>query len=296
MEMLDSVRSRQSEDLYWLALTYRYTPVNIAPVLKLYEELGSLKYVWDPSVDLKRYGFDRQLSAEIARRGKEIRPQDLEGMKKHVDERGIKLIKYCDPEFPAQLRTLVSESEGAPIALYRQGTLKILDRCVSIVGTRVLSHYGHSAARHLAKLLASRGYIIVSGLARGTDTEAHCGALEAPRGRTVAVTSWMEPVYPSENVELAKDIMKRGCVVSEFVQDLAFGRMARSAFVRRNRITSALSLCVIAVESDMEGGTVHQVKLAIAQGRQVFVLQPQSGNQRARRGYDLFVKLGETPL
>lgn len=295
IEMLENARSRHSEDLYWLALTCKYTPVDLTPVLKLYEELGSLRYVWDPSV-LTRYGFNRQSAAEIARRGKEIRPQDCEQMKKNLDERGIKLIKYCDPEYPTQLRTLISHSEGAPIALYHRGTLKTLDRCVSIVGTRVLSHYGHSVARHLARLLASRGYIVVSGLARGTDTEAHCGALEAPRGHTVAVTPWMEPIYPSDNVELASDIVKRGCVITEFLQDAAFGRIAKSAFVRRNRITSGLSLCVVAVESDMDGGTVHQVRLAVAQGRQVFVLEPRSGNQRARRGYDLFLKLGATPF
>lgn len=296
IEMLDSVTSRQSEDLYWLALTYKYTPVNLAPVLKLYERLGSIKHLWDPSVDLGRYGFNHQSAAEIARRTKESRPEDRELMKKHLDERGIKLIRYYDPEYPPQLRTLVSQPEGAPIVLYRQGTLKTLDRCVSVVGTRVLSQYGHSMARHLAKSLASRGYTVASGLARGTDTEAHCGALEAPRGHTVAVAPWMEPLYPSENVELASDIMKRGCVVSEFLQDYAFGRIAKSAFIRRNRITSGLSLCVIAIESDVEGGTAHQVKIAIAQGRQVFALEPRSDNQRARRGYDLFLRLGATPF
>ena len=283
------------EDVYWLALSQKYTDVNLSPLLNVYREYGSLKYLWEGTIDFGRIGMDKRLIIEIERIKSHTRLEDYEGIREHLEDRDIRLLKFPDPGYPSQLKDL-SPSEGPPIALYRLGNMSSFDRCVSIVGTRVLSHYGHSIARRLARLLATRGYTVVSGLARGTDTEAHCGALEAPRGRTIAVTPWIEPVYPSDNEELASDIAKRGCILSEFLHFSFGARVAKSAFVKRNRITSGLSQCLIVIESDDQGGTVHQVRFAISQRRKVFVLVPRSGNLRARRGYELFLKLGATPF
>jgi DNA processing protein len=104
----------------------------------------------------------------------------------------------------------------------------------------------------------------------------------------------MEPIYPEEHDELAKDIEKRGAVLSETFQS-PFNKSAPARFVQRNRITSGISRCVIAVESDEEGGTVHQVRIALAQRRKVFALQPK-GNDRARRGFKTFIDMGATPF
>jgi len=283
------------EDVYWLALSREYTDTKLSPLLDVYREYGTLRGLWEGTVDLTKFGFDRRAITEIEKIKAYTRLENYKGIKGHLDDRGIKLLRYSDPSYPSQLRHL-SQSEGTPIALYHLGTLTTFDRCVAMVGTRVLSLYGHSVARNLAKLLATRGYTVVSGLARGTDTEAHCGALEAPHGRTIAVTAWIEPIYPSDNDELAKSIAKRGCILSEFLNYSFGGRVARSAFVKRNRITSGLSRCLIVIESDDEGGTVHQVRFAISQGKRVFALVPRSDNSRARRGHELFLKLGAKPF
>jgi DNA processing protein len=148
-------------------------------------------------------------------------------------------------------------------------------------------------ALRIARTLATKGYVIVSGLARGTDEWAHFGALKANGGRTVAVLPWMDPIYPPEHAELLSEIERRGAVVSEHPTQV-FWKSARGKFVERNRITSGLSKCVIAVESDEAGGTVHQVELALAQGKKVFAVVPKS--QRAKRGFELFLKKGAVAL
>ena len=284
------------EDVYWLALSYKYSVLNLEPLLSVYVRHGSLRYLWNiPPTDLSNSGLNRELVAQVLMIRKSIRLEDCDRLREHLKKRSVKLVKFFDEDYPPQLRSLRSQKEGPPILLLHSGTLTDFQKCVAIVGTRVLSHYGHMMARKLAKQLAGKGFTIVSGLARGTDTEAHCGALEATRGRTIAIPPWFEPIYPGENSELANDIRKRGCILSEFYAAVA-GGLIRSAFVKRNRITSGLSGCVIAIESDETGGTAHQVELALAQGRVVFVLKPRSGDTRAQRGYKRFVKQGAAPF
>ena len=282
------------EDVYWLALSRRYSVLNFESVLGVYETYGSLRHLWQVEpTELASFGVKREIIGEVLTIKSSTTLQECKKLKDRLDKRGIRLIKFYDPDFPVQLKMLRGQKEGAPVLLLHYGMLTSFQRCVAIVGTRVLSQYGHTMARKLAKQLATEGCTIVSGLARGTDTEAHCGALEAARGRTIGVVAWLEPIYPEENMELASDIAKHGCVVSEFY---AAGGMIRSAFVRRNRITSGLSDCVIAIESDEIGGTVHQVEFALSQKKRTFVLKPRAGDARAQRGYRYLVKLGAVPF
>ncbi len=135
---------------------------------------------------------------------------------------------------------------------------------------------------------------IVSGLARGTDEWAHVGAMKAKSGKTVAVLPWLDPVYPPEHAELLSDIEQRGASLSEHYTQ-RYWKSAKGKFIERNRITSGLSLCVLAIESDQEGGTVHQVDLALAQGKKVFALLPKK-TPRAKRGFDLFLGKGAATM
>lgn len=288
--------SSYDEDIYWLALSFKYSVVNHESLLRVYERHGSLGYLWNASPnELGNSDLNRDAVAEILAVRKSVNLDECQRLQEQLKKRGVRLLKFCDAAYPPKLRGLRNQREGPPLLLFHQGNLADLQQCVAVVGTRVLSLYGHMMARRLARQLASHGCTIVSGLARGTDTEAHCGALEATRGHTVAVVPWLEPIYPGENSRLAADITKRGCIVSEFYSAAA-GGMIRSAFVRRNRITSGLSNCVVVVESDEEGGTAHQVEFALSQGRNVFVLKPRSGDVPAQRGYKSFVKLGAVPF
>jgi DNA processing protein len=104
----------------------------------------------------------------------------------------------------------------------------------------------------------------------------------------------MDPIYPEEHFELAQDLQKRGAIVGENFRP-PFNKSTPAKFVQRNRITSGVARCVIAIESDEEGGTVHQVRIALSQKRRVLALQPK-GNERAKRGFKLFVEMGAIPV
>ena len=165
-----------------------------------------------------------------------------------------------DAKFPEMLR----ETYDPPIGLYWQGEY-IVDRpCVAIVGTRRSTVYGRSVAKKFASELARLGFCIVSGMARGTDTAAHEGALEAG-GKTVAVFGCgLDTIYPPENMNLYHQILKTGAVVSEF----PFARRAdRQTFPMRNRLVAGMCQGVIVIESAASGGSMITARFAGEQGR-----------------------------
>lgn len=173
---------------------------------------------------------------------------------------GTRFFIQEDDKFPEMLR----ETYDPPIGLYWQGEY-IVDRpCVAIVGTRRSTLYGRSVTKKFASELARLGFCIVSGMARGTDTAAHEGALEAG-GKTVAVFGCgLDTIYPPENIGLYQEILKTGAVVSEF----PFGRRAdRQTFPMRNRVVAGMCQGVIVVESAASGGSMITARFAGEQGR-----------------------------
>lgn len=138
-----------------------------------------------------------------------------------------------------------------PPVLYARGNLGLLERvdAVAVVGTRKPTDLGLRIARRVAQHFASRGYVVVSGLAMGIDTAAHQGALEA-QGATVAVLGTpVDKIYPAENQPLARRILERGgLLLSEHPPGASTDRRA---FVRRDRIQSGLSLAVFPIQTDV---------------------------------------------
>lgn len=176
----------------------------------------------------------------------------------------IKRVGIKDTEYPDNLRQIYDPPEF----LYIRGDIQSEDRiAIAIVGTRLASYYGLSTAERLAYDLASYGFTIVSGMARGIDSAAHRGALNA-KGRTIAVFgSGLDYIYPPENKELADRICECGAVISEFPQ----GTVPRKGnFPKRNRLISGLSLGVIVVEAGLNSGALITANLALEQGREVF--------------------------
>lgn len=178
----------------------------------------------------------------------------------------IKKISIDDAEYPKNLRNI----HKPPEQLYVNGAF--LDRdevAVAVVGSRRASIYGLQMAEQFGYDLAMRGVTVVSGMARGIDSAAHRGALKA-KGRTIAVMgSGHGDIYPSENVELYKEIAKTGAVVTEYENDAA---PEPWHFPQRNRIISGLSLGVLVVEAARNSGALITAELAAEQGRDVFAL------------------------
>lgn len=182
-----------------------------------------------------------------------------------LDASGYQVVTFNDAGYPPLLR----EIPDPPPFLYLHGRLDNVDRTVAIVGTREPTHYGRRASRHFAEALCRRGITVVSGMARGIDTQAHIGAVEAG-GKTIAVLgSGFERIYPEENAGLFHKIAENGAVVTEF--SLRSGPDP-FRFPIRNRVISGLSRGVIVVEAARKSGALITARMAGEQGREVFAV------------------------
>ncbi|MDR2430436.1 MAG: DNA-processing protein DprA [Puniceicoccales bacterium] len=191
------------------------------------------------------------------------------------------------PSYPPLLR----EIDDPPIGLYAtanpytHGT-----RAIGIVGSRRHTAYGLQMARTLARELAATGWCIISGLARGIDTAAHQGALEANGPTTAILGNGIDIVYPPENLELYRRIATTGTLLSEF----PLGRPAdKQTFPMRNRIISGIARALIVIESDLNGGSMITARFAADQNRLVCAL-PGRADQPTSRGCHALIRDGAT--
>lgn len=179
----------------------------------------------------------------------------------------VTLVTWADAAYPA----ILQEIADPPLVLYVAGDVAALaGPSIAVIGTRHPTIYGRETARRFGFQLAGAGYVVVSGLALGIDTEAHRGAVQA-KGRTVAVVGGaLDCLYPRENEELAREMARLGgAVVSEY----PFGRQPdRQTFPMRNRIVSGLCKGVVVVEAPLASGTMITVDQALDQGRTVMAV------------------------
>lgn len=259
----------------WIALNM--TPgVGPAAAARLLERFGSAEGVFQA----------RRVELESLR----IKPETIESlMKREFEEKALEeyenvkrlggdILILDDGSYPALLR----EISDPPITLYVMGDWQACFEmpCVGVIGSRLCSTYGKNASEMLARDLASRGICIVSGLARGIDTAAHRGALEAG-GKTVAVMgTGLNDVYPKENRKLVDEILEKGgAVVSQFPLNTP---PIPENFPYRNRIISGLSYGVLIVEASERSGSLITARLAMEQNREVMAVP---GNITSGKSY-----------
>jgi len=185
---------------------------------------------------------------------------------KRVKTAGVSLYIRDQPEYPESLGRI----PDPPTVIYCKGTLVPADAlAIAVVGSRHCTAYGRQQANRLAQALARTGITVVSGLARGIDAEAHKGALEAG-GRTIAVcATGLNTIYPPEHVELANEVIKQGCLLTESPMDQA---PKSGLFPQRNRIISGMSLGVVLIEAGRGSGALHTARHAMEQNREVFAM------------------------
>ncbi|MCX6789409.1 MAG: DNA-processing protein DprA [Candidatus Gribaldobacteria bacterium] len=181
----------------------------------------------------------------------------------------IQKIESSDGAYP----TLLKKISDCPKTLYFRGNfLTGQEKCLAIVGARLASSYGKEIALSLAINSSRAGLTIVSGLARGIDSWAHQGALEA-NSPTIAVLGTgldEQSFYPQENLKLAKTILEKGgCLISEYP---AGTQGAHFTFPQRNRIISGLSLGVVVVEAKIKSGALLTAKWAKQQKRKIMAV------------------------
>ena len=203
----------------------------------------------------------------------------------------IRCIRRRDAEFPRLLAAI----HDPPPRLYARGAADVAllaEPAVAIVGARACSAYGRSVTRSLARELAAAGLVVVSGMARGIDGEAHRGALEGG-GRTVAVLGCgIDRDYPAAHAELARRIGENGLVVSEYEPGV---EPAPWRFPARNRIIAGMCSATVVVEARERSGALITADFALEEGRDVLAV-PGEITSALSAGTNALLKLGATPV
>jgi DNA processing protein len=197
---------------------------------------------------------------------------------------GIAIIPWGASDYPVALRGI----PGAPLLLYRAGKAWAGGEAVAVVGSRAPTGPGREFARILSGELASAGWTVVSGMARGIDAAAHKGALRSG-GRTVAVVGCgVDVTYPREHEALREEIMEKGAIFSEYPPG---SLPLPHRFPERNRIVSGLSRGVIVAEAPERSGALITARFALEHGREVMVVpgnpwfaHTAGGNRLLREG------------
>lgn len=267
----------------WLALSL--TP-QLGPTRgrRLVEHFGDIERVFRASLtELEGAGLPAA-SAQSVALGKSYELAEDELVK--TTQAGAKIVAIGDPEYPQRLM----EIYDPPLALRVRGAASILNKPgIAVVGTRHPTPYGLGMAERLSCDLSARGLIILSGLARGVDTAAHRGAVNA-HGKTVAVFgTGVDEIYPRANKKLAEQILEcGGALISEFPTGTF---PAPQNFPIRNRIISGLSVGVLVVEAGEYSGTRITARCALEQCREVFAV-PGNVTNRLAWGPNTLIKQG----
>jgi DNA processing protein len=261
------------ERLAWLALV-------LSPGLGPKRILDAMKQLKTPSrvlsltlTELEGLRFPAE-AAQFIFDGKARQAAEQEWAR--VAAQGAAILSFSCAEYPERLK----EIYDPPPVLWVRGPVSLLSRpAIAVVGTRHPSPYGSAVAEMLARDLAVRRLLIVSGMARGIDSCAHRGALTA-RMPTVAVWgTGIDVVYPKENKKLAEEILAGGGAI---VSELPMGTFpAPQNFPRRNRILSGLSVAVLVVEAAENSGTRVTARCAAEQNRDLFAVPGNVTNKNS---------------
>ena len=233
-------------------------------VQRLVEKRGSACALWEDY----RLGEPLTANADAARMlARYHSDAAMDALCERIEKKNVTVLFQSDEAYPPLLKCI----DDAPYVLYAMGDTGALRRpSVAVVGTRYPSGYGRNVARAMARGLCEAGVCVVSGLARGIDSSAHEGAIDA-KGPTAAVLgSGVNVPYPFENLGLYRKIIdEAGVVLSEYPMDAT---PQTYHFPHRNRVISGLSHAVVFVEGKVKSGGMITVRTALDQGREVFAV------------------------
>ena len=266
---------------YWVAFNLLFAE-DLASAQKIFKRFHSVRDIFQAQekdfagLGIKKEKIKAIKSTYIIKRA----VRDLD----RINKKSYTVLTIKDENYPQYLREIFDP----PYVLYGVGDLDVLkDPAVSIVGARRSSPYGKAVAEKLAFELASRGLVIVSGMARGIDSIAHWGALKG--GRTVAVLgSGLDNIYPREKKGLFNKIIESGAVITEYPlrsKPLGFH------FPLRNRIISGLSMAVVVAEAAEKSGSLISARLALEQNREVMAV-PGNVTSKLSKGTNWLIKNG----
>lgn len=271
-----------NELVYWIWLSLCCRP-DSATFPSLLKKFDSAKAVYDAT--------DKEISAALNPRSSDrslLLKRELgraEEILEFCQTRGVGILTYADEKYPSSLR----EIKTPPVLLYYRGVLPDFNSGVriAIVGTRRVSDYGRKNAFNLAYDLAKSGATVVSGMAIGIDGVALGAAITAGAPTIAVIGSGIDVCYPKEHLTLAKNIVKQGCIFTEYPPGTPPNRFN---FPQRNRIVSGLCSSVVVIEGRERSGAVITAKYAGEYGRRVYALPGAVGSQNAEASNFLIKK------
>ncbi len=254
-----------NEIQYWIWIS-RIEKLGSIKIQKLLEIYRTPKNIWNATKEelLKIEGIGEETAKQILKEEYRI---GLERYETYMKQNNIELIHIYDKYYPERLKIIYDK----PIVLYIKGNKSILNEfSLAIIGCRDHTKYGEIVAKNISYQISKNNIVTISGLAKGIDSIAHKETLKA-KGKTIAVIgSSIDNIYPEENKELAKEIIKNGgTIISEYIVGTKPQKMN---FPARNRIISGMSNGVVVIEAKKKSGTMITVDFALEQGKEVFAV------------------------
>lgn len=269
----------------WLQNVLRYANGRARAVLECF---GSARAVYD--ADRTTLENARLFGSSELSRACDKSLVDAEKIISYCDKNGIKILPFGEVGYPSSLLNI----PDLPLVLYYKGTLPDFDGVpsVCIVGPRKCSDFGIKASYSLSARLSRGGMVIVSGGAVGVDSAAHRGALAENAVTVALLPCGFGFDYLKENENLREDIIKSGCVMTEFPPMYP---VKKGSFQIRNRLMSALTLGVAVIEAGEKSGALITARFAYEQGKDVFVI-PGNPASPHYKGSNLLLRDGAKPL
>ena len=273
--------------IYWIWLS-RACTVDTGTFSKLASELGDAESIYkaDESAIIKCIG--KRISDRERLINKDL--TEAEEIYAFCRKHSVGILTYADKAYPDKLRKIPTP----PVLLYYRGTLPDFNRSLSVasVGTRDLSEYGRKCAFKISYDLATAGAIIVSGMAMGIDGVCLAGAISAEKPTVAVLGSGIDICYPSQHLTLAREIVKKGCILTEYPPKTP---PSKFNFPKRNRIISGLSDATLVYEGRERSGSLITARYAKEQERKIFAL-PSNVDSEAGEGTALLLKNGALPF
>lgn len=206
-----------------------------------------------------------------------------------IERHRIAPLFYLDDAYPHRLK----HCDDGPVMLYYKGNADLnKQKVLAIVGTRSATEYGKRMCRSLAKELAPYDVLVVSGLAYGIDTAAHKAALHSSLDTIAVLGHGLDRIYPAENKELAKKIIDKGGLLTEYMSETI---PDAQNFPQRNRIIAGMSDAVVVVEAAARGGALITAEIALSYNRDVMAV-PGQVNQPFSKGTNKIIKQNKAAL
>jgi DNA processing protein len=201
----------------------------------------------------------------------------------------IEVVSFKEDIYPKNLKNI----PDYPLLLFLKGRKELFKKTmITIVGTRKMSQYGKWAVRYILEPLRHLDVVIVSGLANGIDVEVHKNCLDLDIDTLAIVAGGLDKGYPKSNQSVYNKISEKGLIVSEFPP----GReIIKGMFPMRNRILAGISLATIIIESDINGGSLITMNLALEYGKEIFAV-PCNISRYSLQGCNMLISQGAQPL